>query len=138
MSVLLTTILSAAVPLLGEVFKKGTDAFIGRFIGGIPKPASVDEYIKMVNADTERVKAMATIDAIPDGMAEKVPTWVVALRASTRYLLAWVVIVTVAIALFSGVKDEATKLLMLELAGSVWGFLFGERIRQSWIAKKTS
>lgn len=143
LGILTTTAISAALPVGFEILKDFGKAIIGRFIqkDDRPKATNVDEYIKLMNAETARANAVASLDAIPEGAGEKLWPWVINMRAGSRYLIAWLVVtatlaVLVAIAMLGKAVDERILVMLGEMVASVWGFLFGERIRVSWVAGK--
>ncbi len=119
MSVLLTTLLSALIPVGVEGIKQG----ISRLTGGV-KPTTVAEQIQLDEQDIKSMSALAALDN-PGGTPSQ---WGVDLRGSSRYLAAFLVI-------FGGIGlsfvpnlDTAIKLIGLEGANIAFGFLFGQRI----------
>ena len=86
-------------------------------------PQNVDEKIKLMQAETEKLRALSEIDK-PSGKAS---LWVTNLRESSRYIAVFVVIANgVLQSAFN--DDSATVLLSLELASSGFFFLFGDRV----------
>lgn len=119
MSVLLTTLLSAFIPVGVE----GVKQLIINKAGGV-KPTTVEEQIQLDEQDIKRLQALAALDN-PGGTPSQ---WVVDLRGSARYIAAGVVIVGgTGISFISGV-DPALALTGLEAANIAFGFLFGQRI----------
>lgn len=119
MSMLLTTLLSALVPVGVEGIKQ----VITTKLGGV-KPTTVAEQIQLDEQDIKRLQAIAALDN-PGGTPSQ---WVVDLRGSARYIAAGVVIVGgTGISFISGV-DPALALTGLEAANIAFGFLFGQRI----------
>jgi len=118
MSLLLTTLLSALVPVGVEGIKQG----INVLVGGV-KPTTVAEQIQLDEQEIRRMGAVAALDT-PVGTPSQ---WVVDLRASARYLAAFTVILGGVGLAFSGV-DAAIKAIGLEGANIAFGFLFGQRI----------
>lgn len=119
------TILSALVPVGAEAIKQ----IVTRFTGGV-QPASVDEQIKLMQAENERSKAVAQLDQ-PGGTPSQ---WAIDLRASSRYIGALVVIGCGVGSLFMPVDDKI-RALALEAANIAFGFLFGSRITAQWMKK---
>lgn len=119
MSVLLTTLLSALVPVGVEGIKQ----VIINKAGGI-KPTTVAEQIQLDEQDIKRLNAVAALDN-PGGTPSQ---WVVDLRGSARYLAAFVVILTGVGSTFVTGIDPAVQALGLEGANVAFGFLFGQRI----------
>lgn len=119
MSVLLTTLLSALVPVGVEGIKQAINAKLG----GV-KPTTVAEQIQLDDQDIRRMETIAKLDN-PGGTPSQ---WVVDLRGSARYLAAFLVIGGgIALALVPAVP-VAVQLVGLEAANIAFGFLFGQRI----------
>lgn len=119
MSMLLTTLLSALIPVGVEGIKQGINAITG----GV-KPTTVAEQIQLEEQDIKRLEAVAALDN-PGGTPSQ---WVVDLRASARYIAAFVVIGGGISSAFVPEIDLAVKALALEAANIAFGFLFGSRI----------
>jgi hypothetical protein len=119
MSLLLTTLLSALVPVGVEGLKQGITALVG----GV-KPTTVAEQIQLDDQEIKRLNAVAALDN-PGGTPSQ---WVIDLRASARYIMAGVVIATGVSALFVPELDLAVKTIAFEGANIAFGFLFGQRI----------
>lgn len=119
MSVLLTTLLSALIPVGVEGIKQGINAITG----GV-KPTTVAEQIQLEEQEIKRLQAVASLDN-PGGTPSQ---WVIDLRASARYLAAFVVIGGGITTTFVPEIDLAVKALSLEAANIAFGFLFGSRI----------
>lgn len=119
MSVLLTTLLSALIPVGVEGIKQGITALTG----GV-KPTTVAEQIQLDEQDIRRMETIAKLDN-PGGTPSQ---WVVDLRGSARYIAAFVVIVAGLSLAFVEQVDPAVKLVGLEGANIAFGFLFGSRI----------
>jgi len=115
---LLETIVSALVPIGVEGIKQA----IGKWAGSV-KATTVDEQIKLDEADVRRLEAVAKMDT-PIGQPSQ---WVVDLRASARYIGALLVIVVGVSALYIPL-DASIQSLALEAANIAFGFLFGSRI----------
>ena len=126
MSVLLTTLLSALVPVGVEGIKQT----INHLVGGV-KPTTVAEQIQLDEQDVKRLQAIAALDT-PGGTPSQ---WVIDLRASARYLAAFVVIGGGMTAAFVPEVDLAVKAMALEAANIAFGFMFGTRITNSYIKK---
>ena len=122
---LIEMLVSSFAPVAIEGVKQG----LAKLFGGV-KPLSVDDQIKLDNADVERLKAVAALDN-PGGTPSQ---WVVDLRASARYIAAWIVILG-GIGIQFLVVDLTVKALMLEAVSVVFGFLFGTRIVANFTRK---
>jgi hypothetical protein len=115
---LISTILSALIPVGVE----GAKQAINKWTGG-PKAFTVDEQIKLEEADVAKLEALAKLDN-PYGTPSQ---WVIDLRAAARYVAAFVVILGGLVAMFSGLPLEV-KAIALEGVSVAFGFLFGTRI----------
>jgi hypothetical protein len=115
---LLSTILAALVPVGVE----GIKDWIASKTGPVAK--TVDEQIKLDNADVERLKAVAALDN-PYGTPTQ---WVIDLRASSRYVAALVVIIAGVTTFFIPEMPEPALAFAAEAVSIVFGFLFGQRI----------
>jgi hypothetical protein len=123
MSMLLTTLLSALLPVGVESIKQ----VVTTKLGGV-KATTVDEQIKLDQNDVEKLKALAALDT-PGGTPSQ---WVVDLRASARYVGALGVIAAGISSVFIPGIDAAVKIIALDAANIAFGFLFGTRIVASW------
>ncbi len=116
---LVEMILSALAPAVIESGKQ----WVSSKLGGV-KATTVDEQIKLDQNEIEKLKAVASLDN-PGGTPSQ---WVIDLRASSRYVLAGIVILGGVASIFVpglppnivGTAQEATSI--------VFGFLFGSRI----------
>lgn len=119
MSALLTTLISALVPVGVEGIKQ----YIVTKTGGV-KPTTIEDQLKLDDQDIKRLEALARLDN-PGGTPSQ---WVVDLRGSARYVAAFVVIVGGVGAAFVPNIDTSVKLFAIEAANIAFGFLFGQRI----------
>ena len=123
MSMLLTTLISALVPVSVEGLKQ----LITTKLGGV-KPTTVEQQIQLDEQDIKRMQVIASLDN-PGGTPSQ---WVIDLRGSARYIAAFVVILGgVGIALTPEIP-EPIKIASLEAANIAFGFLFGQRIIASF------
>lgn len=116
-----TTILAAGVPIVTEIIKSVGGALGRRFAG-----LSVDDQIKLQQAEVARLQALAQLDA-PAGTPS---AWVVDLRASFRYLSAAVLIAVGCAAMLYGIANAAPQIVDIgaQVAGFPFAFIFGERM----------
>lgn len=126
MSVLLTTLLSALIPVGVEGLKQ----VIVTKMGGV-KAATVAEQIQIDESEIKKLQAVAALDN-PGGTPSQ---WVIDLRASARYIMAGIVISSGVGAMFVPELPMEVKALSFEAANIAFGFLFGSRI-VSGFAKK--
>lgn len=118
MSMLLTTLLSALVPVGVE----GVKQVISSKLGGV-KPTTVAEQIQLDDQEIKRLQAVAALDN-PGGTPSQ---WVVDLRGSSRYVAAFIVIIG-GVSLSFLQAPEVIQITALEAANVAFGFLFGQRV----------
>lgn len=119
MSMLLTTLLSALVPVGVEGIKQ----VIINKAGGV-KPTTVAEQIQLDEQDIKRMQVLASLDN-PGGTPSQ---WVIDLRGSARYIAAGVVILGGLGTALVPDLEVSIKLTALEAANIAFGFLFGQRL----------
>lgn len=114
-------LVSTLVPIVLDLIKSIGGAASRKFLG-----LSVDDQIKLDNAQVERLKALATLDN-PYGTPSK---WVVDLRGAFRYVAACILIFGgLGLALFGASEANADYITAgIELAVAPFGFIFGERL----------
>lgn len=114
-SLLASVVAPAAIDLV-----KNTAGALARKWAGL----SVDDQIKLQNADVTKLEALAKLDN-PAGTPSQ---WVVNLRASFRYIGAGL---SIASGLFVVVTMPANPIMVdagLQLIAMPFGFIFGERL----------
>lgn len=116
----LSLILPAMVPALSD----GMRGLFARFTNGSgAQPQNVAERIQLMQAQTERVRALAEIDALSPNAAE----WVANLRGAFRYVAVGAILSATLLGSF--VQIEAAALAMLlDLSGASMAFIIGERM----------
>lgn len=102
---------STALPLALDIVKQVTNRWFG---------LSVDDQIKMENAQVEKLKALALLDN-PYGTPSQ---WVVDLRAAFRYIASVIIIGVGVYVLQIPTQIDAG----LALISMPFGFIFGERL----------
>jgi hypothetical protein len=118
-------IFSLLIPSLVPMFTDAVRGIVAKFTGGAgAQPQNVEESIKLMEAETKKMQALAVLDQ-PIG---NVSPWVSNLRASCRYIIAIIVVVNAVCILYIPGTNQAFADLSMNLAGSVWAFLFGERM----------
>ena len=125
MPALLALLLPAFLPVVAD----GLRGIFSWFTGGSgAKPQNVEEAIKLMEAEAKKLSALADLDR-PSGTISQ---WVADLRASFRYLAAGIIIVATILAVFAqgaGLPIDPTLLdALLQLSGSVFSFIFGDRL----------
>lgn len=115
---IIESIIASLVPVAIEGIKKVIDKKTGVIV------TSVDDQIKLDNADVERLKAVAALDN-PYGTPSQ---WVIDLRASSRYIAALTVITGGVGTFFTPGLPAVAYVFAGDAVGVVFGFLFGQRI----------
>ncbi|OIP35447.1 MAG: hypothetical protein AUK27_04725 [Deltaproteobacteria bacterium CG2_30_66_27] len=118
------SILSLVVPALIPAVADGLRGIFSRLTGGAgAKPQNVEEQIKLTTAENERLKALAELDK----PSENISPWVADLRASFRYVAGGLIILGAVSTLYLP-ADLLVQDAIWNLAGSVFAFLFGDRM----------
>lgn len=117
---LATVLLPALVPVLAD----GVRGLFARITNGKgAQPQTVAEAIQLMQAQVERLKALAELDR-PVG---NISRWVADLRASFRYIAVSCILAATGVAVFVGVEPAALAVL-LDLSGASMSFIIGERM----------
>ena len=130
-------LLALLLPSLIPVAADGIRSLFGWLFGSSgAQPQNVEEAVKLMSAEVAKLEALAKLDA----PAQNISTWVADLRASFRYLAAALIIIgtfglIVAKGLGLTVEDSVIDVL-LQMSGSVFSFLFGDRMYLSLRGKK--
>jgi len=118
---LLSLILPAVVPALTD----GVRGIFAKFTGGAGgTPQNVDERIKLMQADTAKLQALADIDK-PSGEPS---LWVTNVRAIFRYAAITLIWVATIVAIFTPTVETSITLMLLDLSGACMSFVIGERM----------
>lgn len=121
MAILESMLISSLLPAVVDIGKNLLGAATNKWIG-----MSVDEQIKLQNADVEKLKAIAELDN-PHGTPSQ---WVVDLRASFRYIGAGISILAGGAIAVLGIDANNVAVLDagLQLVAIPFSFIFGERL----------
>ena len=118
---LLSLLLPAVVPALTDGVR-GLFAKYSKGAGGTPQ--NVDERIKLMVAETDRLKALAEIDK-PAGEPHQ---WVTDVRAIFRYAAITLIWIATIAAVFTPSVDQGITFILLDLSGACMSFVIGERM----------
>ena len=113
---MLTALAAALAPAAVDAIKGLFGAASRKWIG-----LSVDDQIKLQNADVERIKALAGLDN-PYGTPSQ---WVIDLRGSFRYIACAVIVIGGISTMFLA---PALAPIGMEAASAASSFIFGERM----------
>ena len=130
-------LLSLLLPALIPVAADGVRSLFGWLFGASgAQPQTVKEAVELMQAEVAKLEALAKLDA-PAGT---ISLWVADLRASFRYLAAAIIILGTfgLIILKAGglPVDEGTIEILLQMSGSIFAFMFGDRLYLSLRGKK--
>lgn len=116
---------SVLFPALLPAITDGVRGIFAKFTGGAGgSPQNVTERIQLMQAESERLKALAEIDK-PIGEPDK---WVTNLRSSFRYIAIIIIWLATVSAVFTPSVPEAITLILLDLSGACMSFVIGERM----------
>ena len=113
------TILTAFIPTISEAIRAGVNKLTGN---AGAQPANVQEAVQIMQAETERFKAINGAD----GVSGPVSLWVNNIRALQRPAVALLVILAWATTLYMEVSPDLST-MAANLASSVAFYLFGDR-----------
>lgn len=114
---ILESIAAALIPAAIKGIENGINKVTG------PSPKTIEEQIQLDDQEIKRLSALKDLDN-PGGTPSQ---WVIDLRASSRYIAAFVVIVGGLGTPLLGLSDMVNQ-TALEAVGIAFGFLFGSRI----------
>lgn len=115
-----TLVFPALVPAIAD----GVRGLFARFTQGKgAQPQNVTEQILLMQAQTDRVKALADIDALSPSASP----WVANLRGAFRYVAVGGILLTTMIATIAH-ADPGALATLLELSGASMSFIIGERM----------
>jgi hypothetical protein len=121
----MNSILSLIFPSVIPVLADGVRGLFAKFSGGAGgTPQNVDERIKLMEAETARLQALADIDK-PSGEPSR---WVTNFRASFRYVAILLIWLATIVAVFDTSLSQNIVLMMLDLSGACMSFVIGERM----------
>ena len=119
---LLTTFLPALLSPIMDVVKMGFSKLFGYSLG---EPKTFDEFVKLHQADTERLKSLAALDN-PSGQVSR---WVADLRGSFRYIaIGLILIFTLSYYVFVSVPNKEILTYLGSLSQSCIFFIIGDRV----------
>lgn len=122
---MIETLVALILPALAPVVADGAKALFAKLAGAQTyAPRNVGEALQLMTAEVEKLRVLADLDR-PTG---EISRWVADLRASFRYVAAALIIVGTLTAMFApGVPSDYVE-TMLQLCGSVFAFMFGDRM----------
>lgn len=122
---MITSIVSLVAPALLPAVTDGLRGIFAKITGGAGgNPQNVAERIQLMQAETERLKAMAELDR-PPGEPSK---WVTDIRSLFRYAAITLIFLMTGVSVFSGELPNEIKYMLLDLSGACMSFVIGERM----------
>lgn len=123
MSLILTTLLPALLPVVIDMVKVGWSKIIGIPTG---EPMNFNERLEEKRLDIEKLKALATLDK-PSG---NISQWVADLRASFRYIAVGVIVLAAITYNFlpEGYQNPIGLNYLNQLGASATFFIIGDRV----------
>ena len=116
---------SVLFPALLPALTDGVRGIFAKFTGGAGgTPQNVAERSQLMQAESDRLKALAEIDK-PVGEPS---LWVIDLRASFRYVSIILIWLTTIGAVFTPSVEHSITILLLDLSGACMSFVIGERM----------
>lgn len=119
-------ILTILLPALAPALLDGVRGIFAKITGGAGgTPQNVNERIQLMQAETERLRALAEIDK----PSENISVWVADTRAIFRYAVIALIWLVAGVAVLFGGEEvpKEIKLVLLDLAGASLSFVIGER-----------
>lgn len=116
MSILASIVLPALIPVLVDGVKTGIERLVG------VRAKTVEEVLQLKQAEVNKLTALAQLDN-PWGTPDQ---WVVNLRASARYIFAFVVMVFGGMSLFMPDLGPELKATAMEAISAAFFFMLGE------------
>jgi len=125
LSLLLTTLLPALLPVGIDAAKAGVSALFGN---SAAKPTTFDDQMKWEEFLLKKITVLAELDK-PNG---QISMWVADLRASARYIAVFIILATwVAVTVGNLPMGTAQYDLLAQMATAAFFFLFGDRINMA-------
>jgi hypothetical protein len=118
-------ILGLILPALVPAFTDGVRGIFAKFTGGAGgTPQNMQERIQLIQAETEKLKALAALDT-PSGEPSK---WIVDLRASYRYVIITTILIATIFVVYSPGIQLGIVSVFLDMTGACMSFIIGERM----------
>jgi len=118
-------ILGLILPALVPAFADGARGIFAKFTGGAGgQPQNMQERIQLIQAETEKLKALATLDT-PSGEPSK---WIVDLRACYRYVIITIILIATLFVVYSPSVQLGIVSVFLDMTGACMSFIIGERM----------
>ena len=119
------SLINLILPALVPAFTDGVRGLFAKFTGGAGgQPQNMQERISLIQAETEKLKALAQLDT-PNGEPSK---WIIDLRACYRYvIITFILLATIAV-VYSPNVPVSIVAVFLDMTGACMSFIIGERM----------
>ena len=119
------SLISLIVPALVPALTDGVRGLFAKFTGGAGgQPQNMQERIALIQAETEKLKALAALD-MPTGEPSK---WIIDLRSSFRYIIISIILISTIVIVYSPSVQTSIALIFLDMTGACMSFIIGERM----------
>ena len=119
------SLISLILPALVPAFTDGVRGIFAKFTGGAGgQPQNMQERVQLIQAETEKLKALAALD-MPNGEPSK---WIVDLRAAYRYVIISIILISTIAVVYSPSIPSAIVSVFLDMTGACMSFIIGERM----------
>ena len=116
-------ILGLILPALMPAVMDGVRGIFAKFTGGAGgTPQNMQERIQLIQAETEKLKALAQLDT-PSGEPSK---WIVDLRACYRYVIVTFILIATIVVVYSPGVQLGIVSVFLDMTGACFSFILGE------------
>lgn len=121
----MVSLINLILPALVPAFTDGVRGLFAKLTGGAGgTPQNMQERIQLIQAETEKLKALAELDA-PNGEPSK---WIINLRACYRYVIVTFILLTTIIVVYSPSIPAGVVAVFLDMTGACMSFIIGERM----------
>jgi len=119
------SLLNLILPALVPAFSDGVRGIFAKLTGGAGgQPQNMQERISLIQAETEKLKALAALDT-PIGEPSK---WIVDLRACYRYVIITFILIATICVVYSTNISLSVVSVFLDMTGACMSFIIGERM----------
>ena len=120
------SLLTLLLPSLMPAFSDGFRGLIAKITGGAGgQPQNVAERIQLMEAEAQKIQALAALDNVSTGNPSQ---WIVDLRACYRYVIISAIILFTGVVVFvPDVVGASVVAVFLDMTGACMSFIIGER-----------
>ena len=120
------SLLTLLLPSLMPAFTDGVRGIIAKLTGGAGgQPQNVTERIQLMQAEAQKIQALAALDNVTTGEPSQ---WIIDLRACYRYVIISAIIIFTGIVVFvPNIVGASVIAVFLDMTGACMSFIIGER-----------